>query len=552
MKQKKEPVSTIIKKVMPLVEAYTEDKYHQEEAELYLYFSEYAHQDSSIEERVGTVQIDSRRWNKKVLVEYRNNNGEIRIDSYPYDETMMLLKEQKERNMKLYIDTGNLLRSLSEKVFQETVLTPEKVLLLKEINKICNIMEEFPANIEELPQNSTLGLPSYEVLASIEECNQQLQQFMNKYQIIPPTKKDPSEKTLEEIINLENATLEDIEYLMKIRNHLLETSKKTNKKEKYSIFIELPIHQKLAISYNEFLLERIMYTDFTVSKKVYHGTAVTHFFTEQKQAMKRKQNKTLEKVLAKEELSREELLDFLFSIDWYIDTNSTEFVNPYLLEETEDKLEALTILEIKHKEDKSLIQEKKNKIKTWKTMQEIIIKSPKELGRYLLNESYQLKNEQLSLIDDYLSKDTQKEKNNITRQQNGEYKFKRKVIDTGKQLIEEGIINAADNLNCLSFLTQNLQDIDMLTEGLQVAEAFESMETIKTRADMYTCKSVISAYFTTTQKILKQDTLFYPTYIKLQQALKKKADAFEQLAPKEFCQRIQEDKVNLPKQLVKQ
>ena len=317
-KSKKQEVksftNTLIEQLRPAIIAMDKDNRVNEEEFLNAYLSKYYPLKPG--QRISSTTIEYGILKPFITIELRDNEGNIKTTNLPYQETLNQAREQKEKSDKKIMEASKKIEVYTKRVievFQQAQSTnniTEAMKVIPIIKKLLEIMKDL-SNKKGTMVFSEQEQKKYEhQIDEIENLTKEQGYAwileMDKYQI-------PTINTLLNKLQEYQYSLDDFRYFEVAINYLKEKDKNASCNEKF-----LSLSKKLTLAYDKYTLRRLNDCKLILlTKNGLLGENIERLKTEQSQQQLRKIMAIKEKLENKEEVTREEMIEYVFSLDGY-------------------------------------------------------------------------------------------------------------------------------------------------------------------------------------------------------------------------------------------
>ena len=343
--QQKEAIDAARDAIMPIVNAMGEDNRREEEQLLFSYYREYYPLEQG--KRIGDVTIQNGRLGPYIIIEIRDKDGMISTTKEPYKETITKAKKIAKENNEFVMQIVTKLGTYTEKII-ESFETAKNNGEEEKINKLLELMQKLfeVNNSAKKMKGKAFGIENdkEEIIKKLIDFESSVKEGGYFEIIVQETYQIPTLNTLLHRIEEEKISIDDLQYLATAVEHFQEQDRKDIKKKRYTTFKNLSLKDKLNVAYNEYVIKMLNECKLSlVNKEGKMGESLNRLQTEMRQKQIRKINAIREKIENKEELTREEMLEYVFSIDGY----TKEDIDKKVISETPSILECLAYLKEK-------------------------------------------------------------------------------------------------------------------------------------------------------------------------------------------------------------
>lgn len=518
------------------------DFYEKQEKILYQYLSVYGNLKDG--ERIEEVSIVDKKKRKMVAVEYMNNSGEFYTKEFPYDEVMDDAIRIKKQMHYFQENTMPMLEDCSFKLLAQATQDPNSMDLSSVLQ-----MKDITERVRDMDWDSFLSQKQIEEINSIptqirkiaEQCGVSLEETDYEYE----------EPSLREMKEQENFDFYDVEYLKVAGEYLKSKKLEITDKE----FMKLSLEKKIEITCSNILYSDIMCMQFRVVKESKCGKRVKAAEEEEEEVRKRKQKEIIDKIFLEKEMTDEEISKFIHGMSnygYYYNQTIDDFARPYLLEDINKRIQAIEIVSKKYPD----VIDYKNTLIKYRNWQQIL----STLFQYLTASSYvdkeeasvnlflytrKKRKEQLEILDEYTKKYKGMDNQYREVSQKFDYLSAIETIETGIRVLGANLDWDAERRQ--KAMQEDLTFIKKAHNAISVSKKLQYYPDLT--GGLFCCEEVLRAY-TSAKDITKKEEKSH-AISGIVQVLNEQTEAFEEKLPSELIDKIQTDKVGVPKQLLK-
>lgn len=330
----------------PMIEALSQDNLKEEEQLLFCYFSKYYPLES--DKRISKVTIENGFLKPVILIETRDLNGMSSIIREPYKRNITKAKKRKEASDQFLFQMTVKLSTYSQKGVEllEQVQARGNSQERSQILEVLTKLQEIAQSVRKYAE----GLLSEKEQQVLERLEKDFEAFaiekgyasmiqIEKYQI--PALNDLRKKIekKEEKNEQGEVSINDIQYVESAIKYLSEQEEETYSKTKYTSFVKLSISDRLKLAYNQYALGLLRDCKLSLVRQTpYSNENLKMYFQENKQRQVRELINVQTKITSKGEVTKEEMLSYLYSLNGYQKEDIGEKVvreAPWVLEDLE-------------------------------------------------------------------------------------------------------------------------------------------------------------------------------------------------------------------------
>lgn len=320
-------------------------------------------------------------------------------------------------------------------------------------------------------------------------------------------------------------------------------------------FEQLSLEKKIEIICNNILYSDIMGIQLRVVKESKRGKIVKAAEEEEKKVSKRKQNEIIDKIFLGKEMTDEEISEFIHGMSNYRDYyNQTidDFAGAYLLEDINKKVRAIEILKQKYPgkmnydfilEEYTDWQQILSTLFQYLTASSYVDKEEASVNLFLYTRKK--RKEQLEILDEYTKKYRDMDNQYREVSQKFNYLSAIETLETGIRVLGANLdLDAERRYNAMQ---ENLTFIKEAHNAISVSEKLQYYPDLT--GGLFCCENALRAY-TSAKDITKTEEKSH-AISGIVYVLNEQIEAFEEKLSSELIDKIQTDKVGVPKQLLK-
>lgn len=543
-------------------------------------------------EWIANVTIQSGIFKKTVVVEIKNNNGEVIYKKYPYKKVKKEMKQLEKKESRQLRETTNIawyydmfakrmlisesesLEELKkyqgqakiikdddqEKIFEvpdslkddlkkseeklnkvgATIISDNRVRVVKaELFKSKNRLDLATALllevvkvrnvVEKLSNETRYNMFTEKKLAKIKEVTDNLRKYAEENGIKLDVKLEIP--TVKELMDLKEKDIFIEIYKQTALEYLGEELDKTKKQKKDSVFRRLSIGEKLKIAYNDSALLRLLGDSYVL------GENQRRIKTQEIQEQKRVAKEICKKIENKEEISQEEMIIYLSSLNGY---NKSDLRRSIQFDAT-STIENLNRLEISFPDSRLLIEEVKTDYQTYLAIEHAIKEEDISSATTILQEyakSILKKEESFGLS--YLNHSQEPSERTVF------FEEKFTLIDTVVRYLLD--ISKEQGEDIEESLVQTLrikEEIKSIRNLITTSEVLTFQILTKDQANAEEMREIVDNYLNAQELITKDSS--NPTYKKLTEYVEEQCKVVESW-DEDAMQQIKQDKLNIPKE----
>jgi len=543
-------------------------------------------------EWIANVTIQSGIFKKTVVVEIKNNNGEVIYKKYPYKKVKKEMKQLEKKESRQLRETTNIawyydmfakrmlisesesLEELKkyqgqakiikdddqEKIFEvpdslkddlkkseeklnkvgATIISENRVRVVKaELFKSKNRLDLATALllevvkvrnvVEKLSNETRYNMFTEKKLAKIKEVTDNLRKYAEENGIKLDVKLEIP--TVKELMDLKEKDIFIEIYKQTALEYLGEELDKTKKQKKDSVFRRLPIGEKLKIAYNDSALLRLLGDSYVL------GENQRRIKTQEIQEQKRVAKEICKKIENKEEISQEEMIIYLSSLNGY---NKSDLRRSIQFDAT-STIENLNRLEISFPDSRLLIEEVKTDYQTYLAIEHAIKEEDISSATTILQEyakSILKKEESFGLS--YLNHSQEPSERTVF------FEEKFTLIDTvASYLLDISKEQGEDIEESLAQTLRIKEEIKSIRNLITTSEVLTFQILTKDQANAEEMREIVDNYLNAQELITKDSS--NPTYKKLTEYVEEQCKVVESW-DEDAMQQIKQDKLNIPKE----
>lgn len=543
-------------------------------------------------EWIANVTIQSGIFKKTVVVEIKNNNGEVIYKKYPYKKVKKEMKQLEKKESRQLRETTNIawyydmfakrmlisesesLEELKkyqgqakiikdddqEKIFEvpdslkddlkkseeklnkvgATIISENRVRVVKaELFKSKNRLDLATALllevvkvrnvVEKLSNETRYNMFTEKKLAKIKEVTDNLRKYAEENGIKLDVKLEIP--TVKELMDLKEKDIFIEIYKQTALEYLGEELDKTKKQKKDSVFRRLPIGEKLKIAYNDSALLRLLGDSYVL------GENQRRIKTQEIQEQKRVAKEICKKIENKEEISQEEMIIYLSSLNGY---NKSDLRRSIQFDAT-STIENLNRLEISFPDSRLLIEEVKTDYQTYLAIEHAIKEEDISSATTILQEyakSILKKEESFGLS--YLNHSQEPSERTVF------FEEKFTLIDTvASYLLDISKEQGEDIEESLAQTLRIKEEIKSIRNLITTSEVLTFQILTKDQANAEEMREIVDNYLNAQELITKDSS--NPTYKKLTEYVEEQCKVVESW-DEDAIQQIKQDKLNIPKE----
>lgn len=543
-------------------------------------------------EWIANVTIQSGIFKKTVVVEIKNNNGEVIYKKYPYKKVKKEMKQLEKKESRQLRETTNIawyydmfakrmlisesesLEELKkyqgqakiikdddqEKIFEvpdslkddlkkseeklnkvgATIISENRVRVVKaELFKSKNRLDLATALllevvkvrnvVEKLSNETRYNMFTEKKLAKIKEVTDNLRKYAEENGIKLDVKLEIP--TVKELMDLKEKDIFIEIYKQTALEYLGEELDKTKKQKKDSVFRRLPIGEKLKIAYNDSALLRLLGDSYVL------GENQRRIKTQEIQEQKRVAKEICKKIENKEEISQEEMIIYLSSLNGY---NKSDLRRSIQFDAT-STIENLNRLEISFPDSRLLIEEVKTDYQTYLAIEHAIKEEDISSATTILQEyakSILKKEESFGLS--YLNHSQEPSERTVF------FEEKFTLIDTVvRYLLDISKEQGEDIEESLAQTLRIKEEIKSIRNLITTSEVLTFQILTKDQANAEEMREIVDNYLNAQELITKDSS--NPTYKKLTEYVEEQCKVVESW-DEDAMQQIKQDKLNIPKE----
>lgn len=543
-------------------------------------------------EWIANVTIQSGIFKKTVVVEIKNNNGEVIYKKYPYKKVKKEMKQLEKKESRQLRETTNIawyydmfakrmlisesesLEELKkyqgqakiikdddqEKIFEvpdslkddlkkseeklnkvgATIISENRVRVVKaELFKSKNRLDLATALllevvkvrnvVEKLSNETRYNMFTEKKLAKIKEVTDNLRKYAEENGIKLDVKLEIP--TVKELMDLKEKDIFIEIYKQTALEYLGEELDKTKKQKKDSVFRRLSIGEKLKIAYNDSALLRLLGDSYVL------GENQRRIKTQEIQEQKRVAKEICKKIENKEEISQEEMIIYLSSLNGY---NKSDLRRSIQFDAT-STIENLNRLEISFPDSRLLIEEVKTDYQTYLAIEHAIKEEDISSATTILQEyakSILKKEESFGLS--YLNHSQEPSERTVF------FEEKFTLIDTvASYLLDISKEQGEDIEESLAQTLRIKEEIKSIRNLITTSEVLTFQILTKDQANAEEMREIVDNYLNAQELITKDSS--NPTYKKLTEYVEEQCKVVESW-DKDAMQQIKQDKLNIPKE----
>ena len=543
-------------------------------------------------EWIANVTIQSGIFKKTVVVEIKNNNGEVIYKKYPYKKVKKEMKQLEKKESRQLRETTNIawyydmfakrmlisesesLEELKkyqgqakiikdddqEKIFEvpdslkddlkkseeklnkvgATIISENRVRVVKaELFKSKNRLDLATALllevvkvrnvVEKLSNETRYNMFTEKQLAKIKEVTDNLRKYAEENGIKLDVKLEIP--TVKELMDLKEKDIFIEIYKQTALEYLGEELDKTKKQKKDSVFRRLSIGEKLKIAYNDSALLRLLGDSYVL------GENQRRIKTQEIQEQKRVAKEICKKIENKEEISQEEMIIYLSSLNGY---NKSDLRRSIQFDAT-STIENLNRLEISFPDSRLLIEEVKTDYQTYLAIEHAIKEEDISSATTILQEyakSILKKEESFGLS--YLNHSQEPSERTVF------FEEKFTLIDTvASYLLDISKEQGEDIEESLAQTLRIKEEIKSIRNLITTSEVLTFQILTKDQANAEEMREIVDNYLNAQELITKDSS--NPTYKKLTEYVEEQCKVVESW-DEDAMQQIKQDKLNIPKE----
>lgn len=543
-------------------------------------------------EWIANVTIQSGIFKKTVVVEIKNNNGEVIYKKYPYKKVKKEMKQLEKKESRQLRETTNIawyydmfakrmlisesesLEELKkyqgqakiikdddqEKIFEvpdslkddlkkseeklnkvgATIISENRVRVVKaELFKSKNRLDLATALllevvkvrnvVEKLSNETRYNMFTEKKLAKIKEVTDNLRKYAEENGIKLDVKLEIP--TVKELMDLKEKDIFIEIYKQTALEYLGEELDKTKKQKKDSVFRRLSIGEKLKIAYNDSALLRLLGDSYVL------GENQRRIKTQEIQEQKRVAKEICKKIENKEEISQEEMIIYLSSLNGY---NKSDLRRSIQFDAT-STIENLNRLEISFPDSRLLIEEVKTDYQTYLAIEHAIKEEDISSATTILQEyakSILKKEESFGLS--YLNHSQEPSERTVF------FEEKFTLIDTVvRYLLDISKEQGEDIEESLAQTLRIKEEIKSIRNLITTSEVLTFQILTKDQANAEEMREIVDNYLNAQELITKDSS--NPTYKKLTEYVEEQCKVVESW-DEDAMQQIKQDKLNIPKE----
>lgn len=542
-------------------------------------------------EWLANVTIQDGLFKKTIVVEIKNNNGEVIYKKYPYKKVkkeMEKLEKKKSRQLRettniawyydmfakrMLISEFESLEELKkyqgqakiikddeqERIFEvpdslkddlkkseeklnkvgATIISDNRVRVVKaelfksknrldlatdlllEVVKVRNVFEK-------ICNETRYNMFTEKQIAKIKEVTDNLRKYAEENGIKLDVKLEIP--TVKELMDLKEKDIFIEIYKQTTLEYLGEELDKTKKQKKDSIFRRLPIGEKLKIAYNDSALLRLLGDNYVL------GENQKRIKTQEEQEQKRVAKEICKKIENKEEISQEEMIIYLSSLNGY---NKNDLRRSIQFDAT-PTIENLNRLEISFPDSRLLIEEVKTDYQTYLAIEHAIKEDISSATTILQEYAKSILKKEESFGLSYLNHSQEPSERTVF------FEEKFTLIDTVVSYLLD--ISKEQGEDIEESLVQTLrikEEIKSIRNLITTSEVLTFQILTKDQANAEEMREIVDNYLNAQELITKDSS--NPTYKKLTEYVEEQCKVVESW-DEDAMQQIKQDKLNIPKE----